>query len=152
MWLVMPAASPARSTASIDADGYRCSRTARVRNILAQPESAYCLCADHGQPARRSPGAGQACTHARRPGDCQHFRQPHAVRIPRGLPALPQRPEEGFELSFFLNIDMVKTKEQRENLIAYWNQLSVKMRQVLTDGKMVINKFVRQRSDVVRLK
>jgi hypothetical protein len=61
-------------------------------------------------------------------------------------------PEEGFELSFFLNIDMVKTKEQRENLIAHWNQLSVKMRQVLTDGKMVINKFVRQRSDVVRLK
>jgi len=60
-------------------------------------------------------------------------------------------PEEGFAMSFFLNTEMVKTKEQREALITYWMDFEVNLRQVLTDGKMVINKFVRNRADLCRL-
>jgi hypothetical protein len=63
-----------------------------------------------------------------------------------------REPEEGYEISFFLNTEMVGTMEQRETLIKYWTDFSIKMRQVLTDGKMVINKFVRSRADSCRIK
>ena len=63
-----------------------------------------------------------------------------------------REPEEGYQISFFLNTEMVKTQEQREKLIAYWDGFSIKLRQILTDGKMVINKFVRSRAEACRLK
>ena len=60
-------------------------------------------------------------------------------------------PEEGYQISFFLTTEMVKTKDQREKLIAYWDDFAIKIRQVLTDGKMAVNKFVRSRSETLRL-
>lgn len=63
-----------------------------------------------------------------------------------------RQPEEGFNISFFLNIEMVKTLEQRKALIEYWSNFGVNMRRILTDGKMVINKYVRSRADASRLK
>ncbi|MHA1215497.1 MAG: hypothetical protein ACTSPG_09365 [Candidatus Hodarchaeales archaeon] len=63
-----------------------------------------------------------------------------------------RQPEEGFSISFFLNTEMVKTKDQREALIKYWSEFETKTRQVLTDGKMVFNKFVRARAEYCRLK
>jgi len=63
-----------------------------------------------------------------------------------------REPEEGYEISFFLNTEMVKTKEQRLRLIEYWAEFERNMRGVLTDGKMVINKYVRSRADTTRLK
>jgi hypothetical protein len=63
-----------------------------------------------------------------------------------------REPEEGYDISFYLNTEMVGTVEQRETLIKYWTDFSIKMRQILTDGKMVINKFVRSRADFCRLK
>lgn len=62
-----------------------------------------------------------------------------------------RNPEEGYQISFFLNIEMVKTKDQREQLIAYWADFAINLRQGLTDGKMVINKFVRNRAESLRL-
>ena len=61
-------------------------------------------------------------------------------------------PEEGYNISFFLNTEMVKSKEQRDALIFYWTDFATHMRQILTDGKMVINKFVRNRAESCRLK
>ena len=63
-----------------------------------------------------------------------------------------RNPEEGYQISFFLNVEMVKTQEQREKLITYWADFAINMRQVLTDGKMAVGKFVRTRSDGCRLK
>ncbi len=63
-----------------------------------------------------------------------------------------REPEEGYHISFFLNIEMVKTLEQRNALIEYWSDFGVNMRRILTDGKMVINKYVRSRADASRLK
>ncbi len=63
-----------------------------------------------------------------------------------------RQPEEGFHISFFLNVDNVKTVEQRTALIEYWSNFAVNMRRILTDGKMVINKYVRSRADASRLK
>ena len=63
-----------------------------------------------------------------------------------------RNPEEGYQISFFLNIEMVKTQDQREQLITYWADFAINLRQALTDGKMVINKFVRNRADSLRLK
>ena len=63
-----------------------------------------------------------------------------------------RNPEEGYQISFFLNIEMVKTQDQRKYLISYWADFSINLRQALTDGKMVINKFVRNRADALRLK
>ena len=62
-----------------------------------------------------------------------------------------RNPEEGYQISFFLNIEMVETQDQREKLIAYWADFSINLRQALTDGKMVINKFVRNRAESLRL-
>ncbi len=61
-------------------------------------------------------------------------------------------PEEGYQISFYLNVEMVKTQDQRDQLIAYWGEFQINLRQVLTDGKMVINKFVRNRAEFCRLK
>ena len=63
-----------------------------------------------------------------------------------------REPEEGYQMSFFLNVEMVKTPEQRNALIEYWRDFGVNMRRILTDGKMVINKYVRSRADASRLK
>lgn len=63
-----------------------------------------------------------------------------------------REPEEGFHISFFLTTEMVEKKEQREALINYWKEFAIKMRQFQTDGKLVINKFVRSRADSCRLK
>ena len=62
-----------------------------------------------------------------------------------------RNPEEGYQISFFLNIEMVKSKDQREQLIAYWADFAINLRQALTDGKMVINKFVRSRTETLIL-
>jgi hypothetical protein len=62
-----------------------------------------------------------------------------------------REPEEGFDISFFLNMEMVKTTEQREALITYWEGFSGNLRRILTDGKMVIGKFVRSRTEASRL-
>ncbi|MFX1285173.1 MAG: hypothetical protein ACFFB5_16070 [Promethearchaeota archaeon] len=62
-----------------------------------------------------------------------------------------REPEEGYQISFFLNTEMVKTVEQRETLIDYWEKFSINMRRILTDGKMVINKYVRSRAEASRL-
>ncbi len=62
-----------------------------------------------------------------------------------------REPEEGFDISFFLNMDMVMTVEQREALITYWEGFSGNLRRILTDGKMVIGKFVRSRAETSRL-
>jgi len=62
-----------------------------------------------------------------------------------------REPEEGYQISFFLNTEMVKTTEQRETLIDYWENFSINMRRILTDGKMVINKYVRSRAEASRL-
>ncbi|UCE12355.1 MAG: hypothetical protein JSV04_09145 [Candidatus Heimdallarchaeota archaeon] len=62
-----------------------------------------------------------------------------------------REPEEGYQISFFLNIEMVATAEQRETLIDYWEKFSINMRRILTDGKMVINKYVRSRAEASRL-
>ena len=61
-----------------------------------------------------------------------------------------RNPEEGYQISFFLNIEMVKSKDQREQLITYWADFAINLRQALTDGKMVINKFVRNRAESLR--
>jgi hypothetical protein len=63
-----------------------------------------------------------------------------------------REPEAGYHLSFFLNVDMVKTLGQRNALIEYWRNFGVNMRRILTDGKMVINKYVRSRADASRMK
>ncbi|MHA1976102.1 MAG: hypothetical protein ACW98F_03480 [Candidatus Hodarchaeales archaeon] len=60
-------------------------------------------------------------------------------------------PEEGYQISFFLTTEMVQTKDQREKLVAYWEDFAINIRQVLTDGKMAVNKFVRSRTEKVRL-
>ncbi len=60
-------------------------------------------------------------------------------------------PEEGFQISFFLTLDMVKSEEQRRKLVAYWDDFAINIRQVLTDGKMAVNKFVRSRTTSLRL-
>ncbi|MFX0122870.1 MAG: hypothetical protein ACFFAE_04475 [Candidatus Hodarchaeota archaeon] len=62
-----------------------------------------------------------------------------------------REPEEGYQISFFLNTEMVKTVEQREALIDYWEKFSINMRRILTDGKMVINKYVRSQAEASRL-
>lgn len=63
-----------------------------------------------------------------------------------------REPEEGYHISFFLNTEKVKTVEQRNELIGYWSNFEENMRRILTDGKMVINKYVRSRADASRLK
>jgi hypothetical protein len=63
-----------------------------------------------------------------------------------------REPEEGYQISFFLNTDKVKTVVQRNELIEYWGKFQENMRRILTDGKMVINKYVRSRADTSRLK
>ncbi|MHA1947291.1 MAG: hypothetical protein ACXAC6_06755 [Candidatus Hodarchaeales archaeon] len=63
-----------------------------------------------------------------------------------------RNPEEGYQISFFLNTEMVKSEDQRKQLIAYWADFAINLRQALTDGKMVINKFVRNRAESLRLK
>ncbi|MFX1505160.1 MAG: hypothetical protein ACFFDC_03505 [Promethearchaeota archaeon] len=62
-----------------------------------------------------------------------------------------REPEEGYQISFFLNTEMVANIEQRETLIDYWEKFSTEMRRVLTDGKMVINKYVRSKAEASRL-
>lgn len=62
-----------------------------------------------------------------------------------------REPEEGYQISFFLNTEMVKNVEQRKTLIEYWDSFSTNMRRILTDGKMVINKYVRSRAEASRL-
>lgn len=62
-----------------------------------------------------------------------------------------REPEEGYDISFFLNTEMVHTKEQREALMNYWSEFSRNLRQILTDGKMVFNKYVRDRASNIRL-
>jgi hypothetical protein len=62
-----------------------------------------------------------------------------------------REPEESYDISFFLNTEMVKTQEQRERLIEYWSEFARNMRRILTDGKMVINKYVRSRAEASRL-
>ena len=62
-----------------------------------------------------------------------------------------REPEEGYDISFFLNTEMVKTVKQRETLINYWESFSRNMRRILTDGKMVINKYVRSQAEASRL-
>lgn len=62
-----------------------------------------------------------------------------------------REPEEGYEISFYLNTEMVKTQEQRQKLIEYWSEFARNMRRILTDGKMVINKYVRSRAEASRL-
>lgn len=61
-----------------------------------------------------------------------------------------REPEEGYQISFYLNTEMVTTVEQRETLIDYWEKFSTNMRRILTDGKMVINKYVRSRAEASR--
>ncbi|UCG89971.1 MAG: hypothetical protein JSU57_05780 [Candidatus Heimdallarchaeota archaeon] len=63
-----------------------------------------------------------------------------------------REPEEGYEISFFLNTEMVEMIDQRETLIKYWESFEENMRRILTDGKMVINKYVRSRAEASRLK
>ena len=63
-----------------------------------------------------------------------------------------RNPEEGYQISFFLNVEMVKSEDQRKQLIAYWADFALNQRQALTDGKMVINKFFRNRAESLRLK
>ena len=63
-----------------------------------------------------------------------------------------REPEEGYHISFFLNTEKVKTVVQRNELIEYWGNFAENMRRILTDGKMVINKYVRSRADASRLK
>jgi hypothetical protein len=72
-------------------------------------------------------------------------------REPGSAVKVIRNPEEGFHISFFLNTEMVSSQTQRENLIAYWSKFAINLRQILTDGKMVINKFVRNRADYCRL-
>ena len=62
-----------------------------------------------------------------------------------------RNPEKGYQISYFLNVEMVKSEDQRKRLIAYWADFAINLRQALTDGKMVINKFVRNRSESLRL-
>lgn len=62
-----------------------------------------------------------------------------------------REPEVGYDISFFLNTEMVKTKDQRQSLIDYWAEFGRNMRRILTDGKMVINKYVRSRAQGSRL-
>lgn len=62
-----------------------------------------------------------------------------------------REPEEGYQISFFLNTEMVATTEQRATLIDYWEKFNINMRRILTDGKMVINKYVRSRAEASRL-
>ncbi len=62
-----------------------------------------------------------------------------------------REPEEGYHISFFLNTEMVKTKEQRQAIIDYWSEFGRNIRQILTDGKMVFNKYVRSRAGNIRL-
>ncbi|MFX0014634.1 MAG: hypothetical protein ACFFB2_05765 [Promethearchaeota archaeon] len=62
-----------------------------------------------------------------------------------------REPEEGYQISFFLNTEMVETVEQRKTLIDYWKKFSINMRRILTDGKMVINKYVRSKAEDSRL-
>ncbi|NHJ00641.1 MAG: hypothetical protein EAX86_00805 [Candidatus Heimdallarchaeota archaeon] len=63
-----------------------------------------------------------------------------------------REPEKGYDISFFLNTEMVTKREQREALLTYWEDFAVKMRKFQTDGKLVINKFIRSRADSCRLK
>jgi hypothetical protein len=72
-------------------------------------------------------------------------------REPGSAVKVIRNPEEGFQISFFLNTEMVSSPSQRQNLIAYWSEFSINLRQILTDGKMVINKFVRNRAETLRL-
>ncbi|MCK4848823.1 MAG: hypothetical protein KAT16_07370, partial [Candidatus Heimdallarchaeota archaeon] len=78
--------------------------------------------------------------------------QNELYREPGSCVKVIRNPEEGYQISFFLNIEMVKTQDQREQLIAYWADFAINLRQALTDGKMVINKFVRGRAVSLRLK
>jgi hypothetical protein len=63
-----------------------------------------------------------------------------------------RNPEEGYQISYFLNVEMVKSEDQRKQLIAYWADFALNLRQALTDGKMVINKFVRSRAESLRFR
>ncbi|MFX1513421.1 MAG: hypothetical protein ACFFCQ_12610 [Promethearchaeota archaeon] len=59
--------------------------------------------------------------------------------------------EEGFHMSFFLDVSMVKTLDQREDLLEYINTFADKMRVATTTGKMRINDFVRGHAEDFKL-
>ncbi|MFX0207009.1 MAG: hypothetical protein ACFFDT_13560, partial [Candidatus Hodarchaeota archaeon] len=69
------------------------------------------------------------------------------IRSPSSQMNLLRNPEEGFHITFFIDISMVATLEQRKNLIEYINHFPEKMRIATTSGKMRISDFIRKHAE-----
>ena len=73
------------------------------------------------------------------------------VRNPSSLIKPLREPEEGFHISFFLDVPMVETLEQRKKLLEYVNTFPEKMQQATTRGKMRLSNLVRKEATDFRL-
>ena len=60
-------------------------------------------------------------------------------------------PEEGFHISFFLDVNMVKTLDQRKNFVEYVNTFPDMMRQATTRGKMRLSDLIRKEAASFKL-
>ncbi len=73
------------------------------------------------------------------------------IRRPSSQIKLLRDPEEGFDITFFLDVSMVQTLEQRRDIVQYINNFPEKMRGATTRGKMSINDFVRKQAEDFKL-
>ena len=73
------------------------------------------------------------------------------VRTPSDLIKPLRQPEEGYDLSLFFDENMTKSFEQRQQIIRFVQTLPEHMRQICTNGKMVINNYIRKQSSNFRL-
>ncbi|MFX0114641.1 MAG: hypothetical protein ACFFB3_08840 [Candidatus Hodarchaeota archaeon] len=73
------------------------------------------------------------------------------VRNPSSQIKLLREPEEGFHVSFFLDVNMVKILDQRKKLLEYVNTFPDKMREATTRGKMRLSDLIRKEAVQFRL-
>lgn len=66
------------------------------------------------------------------------------VRNPSSQIKPLREPEEGFHISFFLDVNMVETLDQRKKLLEYINTFPDKMREATTRGKMRLSDLIRK--------
>ncbi|MHA2494500.1 MAG: hypothetical protein ACXAEI_03345 [Candidatus Hodarchaeales archaeon] len=73
------------------------------------------------------------------------------IRSPSSQIKPLREPEESFDISFFLDVDMVETLDQRKKLLEYVNAFPDKMRQATTRGKMRLTNLIRNEAASFKL-
>jgi hypothetical protein len=73
------------------------------------------------------------------------------VRSPSSQIKPLREPEEGFDISFFLDVDMVESLDQRKKLVEYINAFPDKMRHATTRGKMRLSDLIRNEAASFKL-